>query len=125
MALVVEYHEELEASLLPEYDLLDFWRGTLSARRLELLLRNLDPSSPLVVALNPDAARLASWKASDYLLADFYDLFAAANFKNPQPYPRPADVIAKRNQTNARHAALIERYEARQRAQQEGTATNG
>jgi len=37
----------LEASLLPDHDLLDLWRGKMSLRRLKVLIRHLPPDAPL------------------------------------------------------------------------------
>ena len=115
MALVVEYHEELEVDLAP-VDLLDLWRGRLSFRRLELLIRHLDPrTSELVRAVNPDLSEMAEWDATSYLIAHLIDTTAAAHFKNPKPFPRPAQRIEQRDRDEARRAKLVERFEAKRR----------
>jgi hypothetical protein len=106
VTFLVEHHEELEADLLPEHDLLDVWRGRMSFRRLELLIKHLPPDGAVVRALNPEAAAAASWPPEAYVLADYYDLYAHAKFKNPKRYPRPADAVRERERAEARHAAL-------------------
>lgn len=114
MTLVVEYHEELEIDLLPDVDLLDLWRGSLSFRRVELLIRYLDPATSLTVrAANPDVAQMSSWNVTNYQLADLFDAFRGVHYKNPPPYPRPAAVIRERSRTEIRRAALIERFKAK------------
>lgn len=115
MALVVEYHEELELDLHDQrIDLLDLWRGTLTPRLLMLLIKDLPATSRTARAINPDGAAIAAWGVTDYLLADLFDITAKTHFKNPEPYPRPAVVVERRNRDNERRRRLIERYEARQ-----------
>jgi hypothetical protein len=107
VALICEYHEELEIDLhCQNVDLLDLWRGKLSLRRLELMIRHLPLSSVLVRTVDPDLAATAEWTADTYMLADLFDLHARTSFKNPKPYPRPADALRKKRQADARHAAL-------------------
>lgn len=107
MTLLNEHHEELELDLHRQgVDLLDVWRGRLSLRRLDLLVRHLPATSDLVRALDPEAAAVASMPPVGYVLMDLFDLQAQAKFKNPKPYPRPADVIRQRQRTAARHEAL-------------------
>jgi hypothetical protein len=113
--LIVEFHEELEHDLLPDFDLLDLWRGKLSFRRLSLLIQRLPASSAFVSAFDPDAAHVASWGIAEYQRALLIDLFGKANFQNWQPLERPADAVRKQRATHERHRALVERYEARQR----------
>lgn len=88
-------------------DLLDFWRGRMTARRLDLLISHLPVESALAIALNPDNAELTRWRAGDYILADLVDATMAAHFKNPRPYPRPLDVIIQRRRDDARLELLI------------------
>lgn len=114
MKLIVEFHEELEHDLLPDFDLLDLWRGRLSFRRLSLLIQRLPASSAFVAALDPDAAHAASWGIAEYQRALLIDLFGKANFQNWQPLERPADAARKQRATQERHRALVEKYEARQ-----------
>lgn len=63
----------MEADLLRYYrlDLLDFYRGTLSTRRLRVLIRHLPPGSALVAALNEGRP---GWTLTDHLLADLWAL---------------------------------------------------
>jgi hypothetical protein len=112
VALVVEYHEELELDLHDQrVDLLDFWRGTLTARRLGLLVRNLPPTSRFVQAINPDVAEAAAWDVGNYQTAALYDLIAHAHFKDPKPFPRPLDAIREREAAQSRHEALLAQRE--------------
>lgn len=107
MALLVEYHEELEIDLHRQgVDLLDVWRGTLSLRRLELMVRHLPAKSLLVRELAPEVAAQADWSPEGYLIADLFDAFARANFKDPKPYPRPAEQVRQRQRAEARRSAL-------------------
>lgn len=106
MRLVVEYHEELETDLLPHHDLLDVWRGRMSWRRLELLIRHLPADSGLVRALNPDLAVVAAWTVETEVQAAIFDAIMHANFQDPQPFPRPQQQIEQRNRAEARRAAL-------------------
>jgi hypothetical protein len=92
----------VEADLLRFYrvDLLDYYRGTLSARRLRVLIRHLPRESALVRALHGD---VADWGLAEHLLAGAVDelavgnwLFATANSdenadppERPRPVPRP------------------------------------
>lgn len=92
----------MEADLLRYYqvDLLDYYRGRLSARRLRVLIRHLPREAALVRALHGDAA---DWGLAEQLLAGAIDelavgnwLFVAANSDEradlpdrPRPVPRP------------------------------------
>lgn len=101
--LLEAHHQDIEFDLLKMgVDLLDFWRGILSPRRLTLILRRLPPDSELRRAIDPDTALLASWKAGEYLTAHLIDMYARVNFKEPKPFPRPLEQL----QTLRRHAAL-------------------
>lgn len=76
--LLREYHEEIEASLLmlpTPVDLLDFWRGKITPRRLLLLIKHLPRESPFVQAVAP----AAKWGPTEHLLADLYDLYFAVH----------------------------------------------
>jgi hypothetical protein len=65
----------LELDLLDTYkgsiDLLDFWRGTLSLRRLILAYRGLPRESRLMQKLGKDKAR---WGQTEHFLCDQLDL---------------------------------------------------
>lgn len=94
--------EAVEADLVRYYgvDLLDYYRGRLSARRLRVLLQHLPRDSALVRALHGEAAE---WGLSEHLLAAAVDELAVANWlfasahtpehadppERPRPLPRP------------------------------------
>ncbi|MGZ9830203.1 hypothetical protein ACXYTP_25145 [Tsukamurella ocularis] len=65
-------------------DLLDFYRGTLSGRRLAILLRNLPSDASLVRALNDGRP---GWTQTDHLLADLWQLTVQVNSKDPASAP--------------------------------------
>lgn len=80
-------------------DLLDHYRGTLSARRLRVLVQHLPADSSLVRALHGEQA---GWGLTDHLLATVVDQQAVANWlfvcansgegdqpDPPTPLPRP------------------------------------
>jgi hypothetical protein len=81
-------------------DLLDHYRGTLSARRLRVLVQHLPADSNLVRALHGEQA---GWGLTDHLLATAVDQLAVANWlfvcantgpdddqpDPPTPLPRP------------------------------------
>lgn len=117
MALVCEYHEELENDLLKQdVDLLDLWRGRITFRRLATLIRHLPDDSLLIRAADPDRALLSSWGPAEYQRAMLLDLFGKANFQNWKPVPRPADVLNSREADAARdrrRQIMVERTIAR------------
>jgi hypothetical protein len=76
-------------------DLLDFYRGTLSARLLGVYVRQLSVTSGLVRALNDGRPQ---WLTGDHLLADLWSLWAK------QDHPMRAEMEAK-----ARNAAKLAR----------------
>ncbi|WP_340376604.1 hypothetical protein U5640_16800 [Streptomyces sp. SS7] len=98
-----EHPEELEADLLEFFgiDLLDFWRGRLSLRRIAVLVKSLGRRhgrSSLAAVLDESA----EWATSDYLLARISDALEMSNFlfikansaddnklTPPDPIPRP------------------------------------
>lgn len=75
--LLREHGEEIEADLLRVYgvDLLDLYRGTLTPRRLLVLIRGLPPGSALGRAMGGDVAlsdevtaiRMAAWQICCYI----------------------------------------------------------
>ncbi|MBC2877439.1 MULTISPECIES: hypothetical protein [Streptomyces] len=83
-------------------DLLDWHRGTLSSRRLAVLVAHLPRDSAVNRALHGEAA---DWDASTHLLAAVVDHLAVANWLTatlagdedadplpyPEPVPRPGD----------------------------------
>jgi regulator of protease activity HflC (stomatin/prohibitin superfamily) len=81
-------------------DLLDFYRGTLSPRRLWVILRNLPPTSQFVKSIEPIAQSLA-WTPGDYILAAMFDRMAAiAGVKTP-PFPRPVQIVQAHKEAEA------------------------
>lgn len=68
-------------------DLLDFYRGTLSARRLGVLVRQLPAESALVRALNDGRP---PWMITDHLIADLWALWAKKD------HPRRVEMEAKK-----------------------------
>lgn len=77
-------------------DLLDVYRGTLSVRRLGVLVRQLSVTSSLVRALNDGRPQ---WSTTDHLLADLWGLWAK------QDHPHRAEMEAKTR--NAAKAARV------------------
>lgn len=98
-------------------DLRDFYRGTLSSRRLGALVRNLSPDSALVRALN-DGWR--PWGQLEHLMADVW--VALAKIYNPQgevsDQPRRIAMEAKSREEakQAKRARQREKFEKRKRA---------
>ncbi|MFL6126910.1 hypothetical protein [Actinophytocola sp.] len=92
----------MEADLLRFYgvDLLDYHRGTLSARRVRVLIEHLPRDAALVRELHGETAE---WGLTEHLLAAAVDELAAGNWlfvtanrdehaeppERPQPVPRP------------------------------------
>jgi hypothetical protein len=105
--LLGEHGDEIEADLLRFYrvDLLDFYRGTLSARRLGVLVRQLPVQSALVRSLNDGRP---PWSVTDHLIADLWALAAKAHFGDKVgDHPMRAEMEAKAR-TNAKLAKVIE-----------------
>ncbi|GGZ13383.1 hypothetical protein CP967_13535 [Streptomyces nitrosporeus] len=83
-------------------DLLDWYRGRLTSRRLAVLVKHMPRDSAIAQELHGDGAE---WKVGDYLLAAAVDHLAAANWmfasvntdedsdppEPPVPVPRPGD----------------------------------
>lgn len=92
----------MEADLLRYYgvDLLDYHRGTLSARRVRVLIEHLPRDAALVRALHGETAE---WGLTEHLLAATVDQLAVSNWlfvsanrdehadppERPSPVPRP------------------------------------
>lgn len=85
--------------MLREYrvDVLDFYRGTLSARRLGVLIRGLSADSALARALNDGRA---PWGNTEHLLADVWALWAKKD------HPVRAEAVAKAKR-EAKQAKVI------------------
>ncbi|SIM73939.1 MULTISPECIES: hypothetical protein [Mycobacteroides] len=72
MSLLDEHGDEIEADLAQYYnglDLTDLYRGTLSFRRLGVLVRQLPPHSRTVTAVNDGQP---GWTVTDHLIADVW-----------------------------------------------------
>jgi hypothetical protein len=98
----------VEADLLRFYgvDLLDHYRGRLTARRLRVLIQHLPVESALVRALHGEEAQ---WGLTEHLLASAVDQLAAGNWmfatvhtpedgsppRRPEPVPRPGLATAE------------------------------
>lgn len=85
-------------------DLLDFYRGHMSIRRLSVLVRHLPRESLTVQALGGDEVR---WGDLEHLVATHIDI-AAAVAGSEYRYPRPGEAERADRERKARAA----RYEA-------------
>lgn len=109
------YPDEVEADLARFYglDIADYWRGTLSARRVWTLVTHLPED-----AATAKAQRGNHWSEQMYLLAHLVDVvaFHRAEWANshgaklqPTPVTRPGDIEtahAEREQSKGLHDAL-------------------
>ncbi len=109
-----EYGDEIEADLLRYYgiDLLDFYRGTLSGRRLRILLRHMPYDSALVRKMNGGRP---GWGLTDHLLADLWRVIIQVNSQDPakvDDHPVRAEMItqAALREKNERLGALKSRF---------------
>jgi hypothetical protein len=100
--LLREHGEAVEASIQAAYhiSLGGLFDGTLSPRRLIVLIKHLPASSPLAIALHGDAAH---WGVNEYLLASAIEVLMGANWQRgggkgpkPKPFPRPDPRAEKR-----------------------------
>lgn len=102
--LLREYHEEIEASLLmlpTPVDLLDFWRGKITPRRLWLLIKHLPRESPFVQAIAPGAA----WGPTEHLIADLLDNYVAVHAgEKAVPIARPGQAEREASRRSQRFA---------------------
>lgn len=101
----------LEADLQQHYqvDLTDLWRGTLTLRRLWVLIQGLPADSRAVYAMattGEDAGPLASWRLGDVLLGRVADELALLRWqwesahldpKKQRPRPQPPSVLPEWN----------------------------
>lgn len=86
-------------------ELLDFYRGKLSARLLGVYVRQLSAKSGLVRALNGGRP---PWSVTDHLIADLWALEAKAHFGDKVgDHPMRAEMEAMAR-TNAKLAKVIE-----------------
>lgn len=97
----------MEIDLLRQgVDLLDFYRGTLSARRLWLLIRHLPVDSAFMRKADPSVAHF-NWSPDGHILADLIDITIALQTRKAQEaYPRPADRIKRHREQQDRFEAL-------------------
>lgn len=98
-------------------DLLDFYRGTLSARRLGVLVRQLPVESALVRALNGGRT---PWGNLEHLFADHWALTLQVNSGARAPFrdhPVRVEMEAKANAERklARVIDLRAKFEKRKR----------
>lgn len=99
-----EYPNEVESDLLEHWgiDILDYYRGKVSLRRVFVCLNRLlhmSNRSALATKLDPRA----EWSTAEYMIAEMIDRLELSNWlaieinseKNtvpqPQPIPRPGD----------------------------------
>ena len=97
LSLIRQHGDAIEADLaFRGFDLLDLWRGKLSPRKVDVLIRGLPPDSATRIALN-DGKPLPS--TSDVMTADLIDAVNANTamtlavatgkpYKEPPRYPR-------------------------------------
>ncbi|MFD5308182.1 hypothetical protein [Streptomyces ardesiacus] len=110
----------MEADLaFRQVDLLDLWRGKITPRKLDVMIRGLPPDSATRIAMN---GKEPLWSRTDYILADLIDsnnavawlvanqdVPATRKSTFPDPYPRPGDQPRKREITAADLKAFRER----------------
>ncbi|AKY02162.1 tail assembly chaperone [Streptomyces phage SF1] len=110
----------MEADLaFRQVDLLDLWRGRITPRKLDVMIRGLPPDSATRIAMN---GKEPLWSRTDYILADLIDsnngvAWLVANQevpvwkrgKYPDPYPRPGMESRKKEITLADLEAFRER----------------
>ena len=111
-SLLDEYGDAIEADMQRVYgiDLLDVYRGSLSPRKLLVLIEHLPPGSALWNETGGDSA----WTVQEHLIANMLDAINLNNWltagdskaKQPKPVPRPSDLLKKRQQNEALEARL-------------------
>ncbi len=95
-------------------DLLDFWRGQITPRRMRVLLEHLPADALTLRKVHPKDAAIESWNVTDYLLARLIDMFGVANFKAYTPVTRPGEVFEARAEAD-RVAAFLQAQAERNR----------
>jgi hypothetical protein len=108
--LLNEHGGAIEADLLRFYqiDLLDFYRGTLSARRLGVLVRQLPAESATVRAINDGQPPLSR---VEQFIADLWSLWA----KKDHPVRAEMEAKARAAAKHARVSELRTKFENRKR----------
>lgn len=91
-----------------QLDLLDFYRGTLSIRRLGVLVRQLPSESALSRSLNDNEP---PWRRTDHLIADLWALWA----KEDHPKRAAMEANARNAEKLARVIKLRTKFEKRKR----------
>lgn len=109
-----------------QIDLLDFWRGRLTPRKLLNRIDHLPPGAALWIAAGDNAA----WTEEAHLIARVVDALHGANWqragspgKAPSPITRPMDAGAEANR-ETREKARFERFLARQREREASEVTD-
>jgi hypothetical protein len=96
-------------------DLCDFYRGTLSGRRLEVLIRHLPITSELVTAQNGGRRK---WTQTEHLLADLWALTVRMNSPKgslPDNFDHSTRAAATAEAKEKHMAALKRKYQQRKR----------
>lgn len=102
--VLIRHSDELEADLLMHFgvDLVDFWGGKLSLRRVGVLIRRLLAMHGRSAVSEAYLGEQAAWSNEAYIMADIRDSIEAGNYlflsahksdgyRMPdfKPYPRP------------------------------------
>jgi hypothetical protein len=105
LGLLREHGDVIEADLQRTYgvDLVDLWRGTLTLRRVRVLLEGLPPDSSTAYAVaEADNGPLAGWRLTDVLLGRLTDELALYRWqwetahldpKKSKPRKQPGSVL--------------------------------
>lgn len=124
-ALLREQRNAIEADLHRYYgiDLLDFYRGRISLRKLAVLVEGLPAEATVYRNLQPEAA---GWDIHTYLLAGILDALNDANWQRaegkahnrPERVPRPYDIAVNNAKQRRRDEVLqlkVNEWRAKQR----------
>lgn len=122
--LLTEHGEALEADFQRYYglDLLDLWRGRLSARKASVLARQLPYGAQTWISCGFDNA----WSAETHLTASLFDAVNVGNWqragdkhaKRPTPVQRPSGARESAEQAD-RHQIRAQAFLDRQRRKQD------
>lgn len=110
--MLQEYSDAIEADFHRFYqlDLLDLYRGTLSPRKVLVLIEHLPPGAALWNETGGDSA----WTLETHLLANVLDAVNVSNWiaaggkqsSKPKPIARPDELLKKRKHHEAIEANL-------------------